>query len=73
MLNPFRFSPELFEYRNEVLASLSEAGYEWLSHFSSVDPLHDLYGIEVCGIHEQRDAEDILVLLMRMFPDWHPG
>jgi hypothetical protein len=73
MNDPFRFSPELFEFRNEVLASLSEAGYEWLSHFSSVDPLHDLYGIEVCGIHEQSDAREILVLLMQMFPTWHPG
>ena len=73
MKDPFRFSPELFEYRNEVLGLLSEAGYEWPSHFSSVDPLHDLYGIEVCGIHDQRDARDILDLLMRMFPTWHPG
>ncbi len=73
MNDPFRFSPELFEYRNDVLACLSEAGYEWLSHFSSVDPLHDLHGIEVCGIREQQDARDILKLLMRLFPNWHPG
>src|SRR5260221_14468848 len=25
-MEPFRFSPELFEYRNEVLAALSDAG-----------------------------------------------
>ena len=72
-MDPFRFSPELFEYRNDVLSALLDAGYEWLSHFSSVDPLHDLYGIEVCGILEKDDAVDILQLLMRMFPAWHPG
>ena len=72
-MNPLRFSPELFEYRNDVLAALSDAGFEWLSHFSSVDPLHDVYGIEVCGIHEEDDAVEILKLLMRMFPNWHPG
>jgi len=41
-MEPFRFAPELFEVRNDVLAKLSDAGYEWLSHFSAVDPLHDL-------------------------------
>ena len=52
---------------------LTEEGFNWLSHYSSVDPLHDEYGIEVCGIHERDDAEAILLLLMGMFPAWKPG
>ena len=51
----------------------AEAGFDWLSHYSSVDPLHDVYGIEVCGIHEQEDAIQILGLLAGMFPSWKPG
>ncbi len=73
MSNPFRFAAELFEYRNDVLERLSDAGFEWLSHFSSVDPIHDEYGIEVCGIGEKQDAVAIQTLLVQMFPDWHPG
>ena len=53
-----------------VLEMLQEAGFEWLSHFSSVDPLHDVYGIEVCGISDKDDARKILKLLRNMFPDW---
>ena len=72
-MDAFRFAPELFEIHNTVLAALSEAGFEWLSHFSAVDPLHDTYGIEVCGIHEVEDAIAIQQLLLRMFPAWRPG
>lgn len=69
----FRFSPELFEVRNEVVAHLTDCGFDWLIHYSSVDPAHDVYGIEVCGIHDLDDAKKILELLVDMFPDWHPG
>jgi hypothetical protein len=72
-MQPFRFAPELFECRNEVLAELSDAGYEWLSHFSSIDPMHDVYGIEVCGIRDEDDAIAIAAILAKMFPRWHPG
>ena len=72
-MDSFRFAPELFEYRNEVVAALADAGFDWLSHYSSVDPLHDVYGIEVCGIHERGDAVRILRLLTDMFPSWTPG
>ena len=66
----FRFAPELFECRSEVQALLAEADILWLSHYSSVDPLHDLYGVEVCGIKEEETAERILRLLQRRFPQW---
>lgn len=69
----FRFAPELFETRVEVIAELSERGFDWLSHYSSVDPIHDCYGIEVCGIHDRDDARAIQRILMEMFPDWRPG
>ena len=72
-MDAFRFAPELFEVRTDVMAALSDEDFDWLSHYSSVDPLHDLYGIEVCGIHQLDDAKSILKLLMRMFPEWMPG
>lgn len=69
----FRFSPELFEFRTDVISELSERGFDWLTHYSSVDPIHDCYGLEVCGIRERDDAESILNILTAMFPDWRPG
>jgi len=72
-MDAFRFSPELFEIRSDVMAALDRAGYQWLSHYSSVDCLHDLYGVEVCGIHEKDDAIAIRELLIEMFPDWISG
>lgn len=73
MSDSFRFAPELFETRTEVMQQLTDAGFDWLSHYSAVDPLHDVYGIEVCGIHDRDDAEAILRLLTRMFPGWQSG
>jgi hypothetical protein len=72
-MDAFRFSPELFEVRTDVMAALNDAGFEWLSHFSSVDPIHDLYGVEVCGIIDSDDAIAIAKLLHRMFPTWRRG
>ena len=69
----FRFAPELFETRTDVIAELSDRGFDWLSHYSSVDPIHDCYGIEVCGIHDQDDAVAIQRILIELFPDWRPG
>lgn len=69
-MDAFRFSPELFEIRTSVIEALDDAGFQWLSHYSAVDPLHDLYGIEVCGIHDRDDAIAVKSLLQRMLPDW---
>ncbi len=52
---------------------LEARGFSWLSHYSSVDCLHDLHGIEVCGIKERGDAVSILRILTRLFPAWKPG
>ena len=72
-MDAFRFCPELFELRTDVQAALSEAGFDWLSHYSAVDPLHDVFGIEVCGIHEHSDAIAIRALLISLFPTWRVG
>ena len=69
----FRFAPELFEIRTDVIAQLGERGFDWLSHYSAVDPVHDTYGIEVCGIHNRDDAVAIHDVLIELFPDWRPG
>jgi hypothetical protein len=69
----FRFCPELFEERNRVMEALAAEGYSWLSHFSSVDPLHDTYGIEVCGIRDRDDALAIQKLLKKLYPQWLCG
>ena len=39
----FAFHPELFELRNAVLEMLADQGFAWLSEFSSIDLLHDVY------------------------------
>ena len=72
-MDAFRFAPELFEVRNDVMHRLTDEGFDWLSHYSSVDPIHDCYGIEVCGIIQRDDAVAIQRLLMDMFPTWMPG
>ena len=69
-MDTFRFCPELFEVRTGAVAALEAAGFHWLSHFSSIDILHDVYGIEVCGITDPGDANSIRELLDRIFPDW---
>ena len=71
-MHEFRFAPELFEVRTAVMERLSEEGFDWLSHYSAVDPIHDEYGIEVCGIRYEEDAVSILRMLVRMFPTWQP-
>jgi hypothetical protein len=69
-VDAFEFHPELFDVRNEALEALADGGYTWLSDFSSVDLLHDIYGLEVCGIPEQRDAQAIERLLRQLLPSW---
>jgi hypothetical protein len=72
-MDAFRFSPELFDYRNEVISALRDRGFDWLSHYSAVDPLHDVFGLEVCGIADEEDAVAILKILMEIYPDWKPS
>ncbi|MGF1582342.1 MAG: hypothetical protein ACFCD0_23705 [Gemmataceae bacterium] len=69
-MTAFDFHPDLFEYRNTVLETLAEHGYSWLAAFSSVDLLHDVHGLEVCGIHEEDDAREIQTILSTLLPEW---
>lgn len=66
-MSDFAFHPELFEHRTLALDALARHDYNWFEHFSSVDLLHDLFGLEVCGIAEKRDAEVIFSILEELF------
>ncbi len=69
-MEAFQFHPELFDVRNQVMAVLANGGFTWLSDFSSVDLLHDVYGLEVCGIPNQKNAQAIQRLLRKALPSW---
>jgi hypothetical protein len=69
-MEPFAFHAELFELRNVVLEMLADHGFAWLSDFGSIDLLHDVYGLEVCGIREEADAHAIEGLLRQKFSSW---
>jgi len=64
------FHGDLFELRNRVIQELTESDFLWLSDYSGVDLLHDLYGLEVTGIPREEDADVIKSLLCRIFPKW---
>jgi hypothetical protein len=66
----FLFYPELFECRSRASEFLEEAGYTWFSDYSSIDPIHEDYGLEVSGIGEG-DVKPIMEALQRGFPHWH--
>ena len=67
----FAFHSELFESRELALAALSEAGYDWLRDFQSIDPIHDEYGLELGGIPRKRDLRAMAQVLQGTFPHWH--
>jgi hypothetical protein len=69
-MRSFRFHPELFELRTLVIETLADHEFAWLSDFGSVDLLHDVYGIEVCGIGAHENVAPITAILRRLFPDW---
>lgn len=69
-MDAFRFSPELLELRNTVGAELSARGFEWLTDYSAIDVMHDVYGIEVLGIRHEDEARAILGVLKHLFPSW---
>jgi hypothetical protein len=65
------FHPELFECKGKATEMLEEAGFIWMSHYSSVDLLHEEYGLEVCGIHEKEYLKPIGDAMVEGFPQWH--
>lgn len=66
----FEFYPELFEDRNRATELLDEIGYTWFSDYSSIDPVHEDYGLEISGIRET-DVKPIMDALREGFPHWH--
>jgi hypothetical protein len=69
-MGSFSFHPELFELRTLVLEALADHEFAWLSDFGSVDLMHDIYGIEVCGIIADENVAPITALLCKLFPTW---
>jgi hypothetical protein len=67
----FVFYPELFESRSKAFEILDEAGFTWFSHYSSIDLLHEEYGLEICGIQEESSIEAIARSMQAGFPQWH--
>lgn len=66
----FQFHPELFDFRALAMEGLTEAEYQWFSHYSSVDLVHDEYGLEVCGIRHEDDAVAMMGILEKVLPGW---
>lgn len=67
----FSFYPELFDQRADATDVLDEAGIEWLTSYTTIDLLHEEYGLEVCGIQQESDLETIAETLREAFPHWH--
>src|SRR5579872_6389933 len=67
----FEFYPELFEHRNRASELLEAAGYTWFSDYSSIDLLHEEYGLEICGVQNEQDVKLIAEALKQGFPHWH--
>lgn len=68
---PFAFHTELLEQRGKAAWILENAGFFWLSDYSSIDVLHNEYGLEVCGIREESNVAPITEAMQNGFPQWH--
>lgn len=69
----FQFHPELFEYRTRASDLLDTAGFAWFSNYSSIDLMHEEFGLEVCGIQDESNVEAIARAMRAGFPQWHYG
>lgn len=67
----FQFHPELFECKGRASEILDTAGFAWFSDYSSIDLLHEEFGLEVCGIHEESNVEPMVDAMRAGFPHWH--
>lgn len=67
----FVFHPELFEARARASDAIEVAGFSMFSDYSSIDLLHEEYGLEICGIRKEKDVETITKALQLTFPHWH--
>lgn len=69
-MKPFEFHAELFEIRSIVIATLTEHGPSSPTDYGGVDLQHDVYGVEVTGIHHEDDARIIEDFLRTLLQDW---
>lgn len=69
--HPFVFFPELFEERSKASDLLDLGGFAWFSDYSSIDLLHEDYGLEVCGIKDETTVKPIAEAMQSGFPHWH--
>ncbi len=67
----FQFHAELFEDKAKATEILEEAGFIWMSDYSSIDLIHEECGLEVCGIREASNVQPIGLAMRRAFPHWH--
>jgi hypothetical protein len=65
-----QYHPELFECKNRLVSALFDAGYVWMTDYSSIDLCHDVYGLEICGIKNSSDIKNIAKIFKKAFPDW---
>jgi hypothetical protein len=71
--DPFAYSSELLALAQGLKGDLASAGYDEGIDFSSVDAMHDVHGLEVCGIRNSDAALEVNRLLLRLFPSWNAG
>jgi murein DD-endopeptidase MepM/ murein hydrolase activator NlpD len=71
--NAFAFSTELLELAAEVEDELALAGYDKGSGYVSINALHDIHGLEVCGIASADETLEITRFLLRRFRGWNAG
>jgi hypothetical protein len=69
-MNSFAFHGDLFQTRDRVRLLLANNGFNWLTHFGSIDLLHDVYGLEVTAISSEADAVAIEKLLRKQLREW---
>jgi len=66
-----QFHPELFEHKGRASEILDAAGLVWPGDYSSIDLLHEEFGLEISGIHEKSSVEPIAEAMRAGFPHWH--
>jgi hypothetical protein len=67
----FQFHPELFECKGRASEVLDTAGFTWFTDYSSIDLLHEEFGLEICGIQEESNVKPIAEAMRAEFPHWH--
>jgi len=67
----FQFHPKLFECKSRASGILDTAGFTWFTDYSSIDLLHEEFGLEICYIQEESNVKPIAESMRAEFPHWH--